>query len=149
MWQTKYSSAVPKNLGLRVDFRPCIEGDFLTRRLQSVPPLNHLKNIYFDQRKIFQIKPSTFYPQGIFMQPPVNQAMETQVGFWKTQKPSFIQRKKVSRTLILLHIFKTCTCLHRQIYTMAIRVVEFSNGWYKIIKISASESTYSKEINEF
>ena len=27
-----YASAVPKNLGLGVDFRPCIEGDFLTGR---------------------------------------------------------------------------------------------------------------------
>ena len=28
MWQTKYASAVPKNLGVGVDFRPCSEGDF-------------------------------------------------------------------------------------------------------------------------
>ena len=33
--------------------------------------------------------------------------------------------------------------------TMAIRVVEFSNGGYKIRKIFARESTYSKEIIEF
>ena len=32
---------------------------------------------------------------------------------------------------------------------MAIRVVEFSNGGYKIRKIFAYESTYSKEIIEF
>ena len=32
---------------------------------------------------------------------------------------------------------------------MAIRVVEFSNGGYKIGKIFAKESTYSKEIIEF
>ena len=32
---------------------------------------------------------------------------------------------------------------------MAIRVVEFSNGGYKIIKIFAKESTYPKEIFEF
>ena len=32
MWQTKYASAVPKNLGLGVDFRPCSEGDFLSGR---------------------------------------------------------------------------------------------------------------------
>ena len=32
MWQTKYASAVPKNLGAGVDFRPCSEGDFLTGR---------------------------------------------------------------------------------------------------------------------
>ena len=38
MWQTKYASAVPKNLGVGVDFRPCSEGDFLTavRKLLGV-----------------------------------------------------------------------------------------------------------------
>ena len=33
--------------------------------------------------------------------------------------------------------------------SMAVRVVEFSNGGYKIRKIFAKESTYSKEIIEF
>ena len=32
MWQTKYATAVPKNLGVGVDFRSCSEGDFLTGR---------------------------------------------------------------------------------------------------------------------
>ena len=32
MWQTKYASAVPKNLEVGVDFWPCSEGDFLTGR---------------------------------------------------------------------------------------------------------------------
>ena len=32
MRQTKYASAVPKNLGLGFDFRPCSGGDFLTGR---------------------------------------------------------------------------------------------------------------------
>ena len=32
MWQTKYASEVPKNLGVGVDFRPRSEGDFLTGR---------------------------------------------------------------------------------------------------------------------
>ena len=36
MWQTKYASAVPKNLGLGFDFRPCSEGDFLNVLPQSV-----------------------------------------------------------------------------------------------------------------
>ena len=36
MWQTKYASAVPKNLGMGIDFRACCEGDFLTGRPQSV-----------------------------------------------------------------------------------------------------------------
>jgi hypothetical protein len=34
-------------------------------------------------------------------------------------------------------------------YTMAIRVVEFSNEVYKIRKIFATKSTYPKEIIEF
>ena len=36
MWQTKYASAVHKNSGVGVDFRPCSEDDFLTGRPQSV-----------------------------------------------------------------------------------------------------------------
>ena len=32
IWQTKYASAVPKNLGVGVDFWPCSGGNFLTRR---------------------------------------------------------------------------------------------------------------------
>ena len=32
MWQTKYASAVPKNLGVGVNFRPCSEGYFLSGR---------------------------------------------------------------------------------------------------------------------
>ena len=30
MWQTKYALAIPKNLEVGVDFRPCSEGGFLT-----------------------------------------------------------------------------------------------------------------------
>jgi hypothetical protein len=33
--------------------------------------------------------------------------------------------------------------------SVAIQVVEFSNGGYKIKKVFAEESTYSKEIIEF
>ena len=37
MWQTKYASVVPKNLGVGVDFRPRFsEGDFLSGRPYSV-----------------------------------------------------------------------------------------------------------------
>jgi hypothetical protein len=36
MWQTKYASAVPINLGLGFDFPPCSEGNFLSRRSKSV-----------------------------------------------------------------------------------------------------------------
>jgi hypothetical protein len=32
MYQTKYASAVPKNLGVGVNFRPCSEGHFLYGR---------------------------------------------------------------------------------------------------------------------
>ena len=32
MWQTKYALAVPKNLGVGVDFWPFSEGDFLSAR---------------------------------------------------------------------------------------------------------------------
>ena len=32
MWQTKYASVIPKNLGVGVNFRPCSEGNFLTGR---------------------------------------------------------------------------------------------------------------------
>ena len=32
MWQTKYALAIPKNLGLGLNFRPFIEGYFLSGR---------------------------------------------------------------------------------------------------------------------
>ena len=35
-WQTKYASAVPKNLGLGGEFWPCSESNFLNRCPQSV-----------------------------------------------------------------------------------------------------------------
>ena len=39
MQQTKYFLAVPKNLGLGLNFRPCSEGYFLSGRPQSVDKL--------------------------------------------------------------------------------------------------------------
>ena len=36
MWQTKYASAVTKNLGVGVDFRLCSEGDFLTEEFENM-----------------------------------------------------------------------------------------------------------------
>ena len=36
MWQTKYASAVPKNFGLGLNFRPCSEGNFVSGRPWSV-----------------------------------------------------------------------------------------------------------------
>ena len=41
MWQTKYASAVPKNLGVEVNFRPCSEGHFLSGRPYSVFHTKH------------------------------------------------------------------------------------------------------------
>ena len=41
MWQTNYASAVPKILGVGVDFRPCSEGNFLTGRLYSMEKFIH------------------------------------------------------------------------------------------------------------
>jgi hypothetical protein len=52
MWQTKYASAVPKNLGVGVDFPPFSEGDFLTGHPSSmvnaicvinIPPFFHYR----------------------------------------------------------------------------------------------------------
>ena len=40
MWQTKYASAVPKNLGLGLNFRPCSEDQFLSGQSQSVSTPN-------------------------------------------------------------------------------------------------------------
>ena len=37
MWQTKYALAVPKNLGLGLNFWPCSEGNFFSGRPWSVP----------------------------------------------------------------------------------------------------------------
>ena len=36
MWQTKYALAVPKKLGVGVNFRPCSEGYFLFGRPYDV-----------------------------------------------------------------------------------------------------------------
>ena len=47
MWQTKYASAVPKNLGLRLNFRPCSEGYFLSGRPQSVVATKERKTSSF------------------------------------------------------------------------------------------------------
>ena len=38
MWQTKYAAAIPKNLGVGMNFLPCSEGYFLSGRPQSVLP---------------------------------------------------------------------------------------------------------------
>ena len=40
MWQTKYASAVPKNLGLGLNLWPCSEGYFLFGHPYSVQGLN-------------------------------------------------------------------------------------------------------------
>ena len=48
MWQTKYALAVPTNLGLGFDFRPCSEGNFLTECPYSVAMLM-LKALVFKE----------------------------------------------------------------------------------------------------
>ena len=48
MWQTKYASAVPMNLGVGMDFRPCSEGNFLTECPYSVAMLM-LKALVFKE----------------------------------------------------------------------------------------------------
>ena len=52
--------------------------------------------------------------------------------------------EKVAEKLLTVHSASSVF-----LSTMAIRVVEFSNGRYKIRRIFALESTYSKEIIEF
>ena len=48
-----------------------------------------------------------------------------------------------------LQFFYWDEIIRLDLYISAIRVVEFSNRAYKIRKIFAQESTYSKEITEF
>ena len=49
MWHTKYASAVPKNLGVGVNFRPCSVDNsyFLSGRPQSVLLAQYSKNFEF------------------------------------------------------------------------------------------------------
>ena len=60
MWQTKYASAIPKNLGVGVDFRPCSEGDFVTGRPYSVAKMQErvwkreISCLYFEMAKTLQ-----------------------------------------------------------------------------------------------
>ena len=46
MWQTKYDSAVPKNMGVGVNLRLCSEDYFLSWHLKSV---NDTKLVKYDQ----------------------------------------------------------------------------------------------------
>ena len=46
MWQTKYAAAIPKNLGVGVNFRPCSEGYYLSGRPQSVILTIHKDKIF-------------------------------------------------------------------------------------------------------
>ena len=48
MWLTKCALAVTKNLGVRVDFQPCSEGDFLTGFPWSVKKIYYLSRWYLD-----------------------------------------------------------------------------------------------------
>ena len=50
MWQTKYAAAVPKNLGVGVNFRPCSEGYLLSERPWSVPQPIGIKSL--EEKKV-------------------------------------------------------------------------------------------------
>ena len=52
-------------------------------------------------------------------------------------------------TCVCFQGFERISGICKGMYSMAIQVVEFSNGMYKIRKIFAKELTYSKEIIEF
>ena len=57
------------------------------------------------------------------------------------QKMELTQREQKEKVNCILTYLLT--------YILAIQVVEFSNGGFKIGKVSTKESTYSKEIIEF
>ena len=63
---------------------------------------------------------------------------------FKITQPKIIRRNTQTQRISI-----QCFALPRRLQGMAIQVVEFSNGGYKIRKIFAQESTYSKEIIEF
>ena len=62
---------------------------------------------------------------------------------------SDLKAKAILDFVIMSAISFPVPILVRPIHVMAIRVVKFSNGGYKIRKVFAWESTYSKEIIEF
>ena len=55
MWQTKYASAAPINLGLGFDFQPCSEGDFLIG-----PPKSVLYAMLNSEREFLMLCPFNF-----------------------------------------------------------------------------------------
>ena len=59
MWLTKYALAVPKNLGVGVDFRLCSEGNFLNGRPQSVN--RTMKNMNSNSLVIFSYGAFIYY----------------------------------------------------------------------------------------
>ena len=59
MWQTKYASAVPKNLGVGVNFWPCSEGYFLSGRPYSVAA--------YDSAEIQQLEKIALGPNLVFL----------------------------------------------------------------------------------
>ena len=50
---------------------------------------------------------------------------------------------------VLRILFSSCHFISPELWVMAIRVLELSNGGYKIKKVFASELTYPKEIIKF
>jgi hypothetical protein len=55
MWQTKYASAVPNNLGLGLNFWPCSEGYFLSSVTKNCSDLSLFEQIVPVISKNFQI----------------------------------------------------------------------------------------------
>ena len=113
MWQTKSASAVPKNLGLGLDFRLCSEGDFFTGCPYSVYiPKFHQGNSNCN-RYFFYFTAKYFYPSF----------QTTCLILW------FLLLDEVGRWSKNVHFLST--------FIMAVWVVEFSNGVDKIRKIFA------------
>ena len=59
MWQMKYASAVPIDLGLGFDFWPCSEGNFLTVR--SGFPANCLGQMWQSEMFSQELQQLLFY----------------------------------------------------------------------------------------
>ena len=69
MWQTKYAFALPKNLGVGVNFRPCSEGYFLSGCPQSVPCtyIKLFRNLRLGNGKPFQLQFTQMYYFQMFL----------------------------------------------------------------------------------
>ena len=77
MWQLKYASAVPKNLGVGVDFRPCSEGNSLT--IASVVR-GQPNKVVFSFKGVRKSKNSRFF--SCCSQQPINTDVEPGLAGW-------------------------------------------------------------------